>query len=704
MTELETPTRQLFRHMPTSEVAIFYTIALAACLIFGYGLWLRVRKYRAGRKGPEKLMPSLKQIRQAMASIAKHSTLRKRNSFVGFAHMIMFWGFAALFTATALITIDHDVLAPISPNLRFWKGDFYLGFLLILDVLAAGFVIGVALLLGHRYLVKPERLDYTRRDLKPEAYDRTGYKRDDMLFAWGLLIIGLTGFLLEILRILADRPPHEVWAVVSWHLANAFEWLGATPADANAFYPYAWWFHAILVFSFIAYIPYSKAVHMFVAGVNLALKDPLAGKRLPALDPEAASSGYTSITDLTARELISVDSCTKCGRCHAACPAGAGGFPLSPRDVILSLKEQADAKFGGANLLHETRPEPADENTKLIEAKTLYSCTTCLACVETCPVGVEHVPLIVKMRRSLVEEGTMETNLQKVLERIAVTGNSFGQPEDERGSWTASLPFKVKDATQEPVDVLWFVGDYASFDAGLQEITRKVATILHRAGVNFGILYAAERNSGNDVRRVGEEGLYQMLAEMNIAALAQAQFKEIITTDPHSYNTLVNEYPEFGGTYKVRHHTELIWELIESGALPVANHLSGAATYHDPCHLARYVGVTDAPRAILGAVGVELREMPRNRENTFCCGAGGGRIWMTDTGDKDRPSVQRIHEALEIPGLQYFVVTCPKDLAMYRDAAKTVGNERLKVTDLVELVDAATVTSDAPAIQTAQLI
>ncbi|MFC6951087.1 respiratory nitrate reductase subunit gamma [Paraburkholderia dipogonis] len=325
MTELDTPTRQLFRHMPSSEVAIFYAIALAACLIFCYGIWLRVKKYRSGRKGPEKLMPSLRQIRLAIAAVAKHSTLRKRNPFVGFVHMIMFWGFAALFTATALITIDHDVLAPISENLRFWKGDFYLGFLLVLDILAAGFVIGVALLIGYRYLAKPARLDYARRDLKPEAYDRTGYKRDDMLFAWSLLIIGLTGFLLEILRILADRPKHEVWAVVSWHLANVFESLGVAAADANAFYPYAWWFHAILVFSFIAYIPYSKAIHMFVATVNLALKDPLAGKRLPALDLEAASSGYTSITDLTAKELINIDSCTKCGRCHAACPAGAGG-------------------------------------------------------------------------------------------------------------------------------------------------------------------------------------------------------------------------------------------------------------------------------------------------------------------------------------------------------------------------------------------
>lgn len=692
MTEFEIPARQLFRHLPMPIIILFYGVALSAILAFGYGIWLRIKKYRSGRPGTGKLISQFGQISHALAAIAKHSTLRKRNPFVGFAHLLIFWGFVTLFLGTVIITIDHDVLAPISENLRFWKGSFYLGFSLVLDLVGAGFVLGIALMIARRYLSKPPQLDYARRDREPGAYDRSGYKQDDHMFAWGLLAIGLTGFLLEALRILADRPPHEVWSVVGWHLADAIEWLGVGAGEANRFYLHAWGLHAILVLAFIAYLPYSKAVHMLVSGVSLMLKDPLAGKRLPALDPDASTSGYRNISDLSRKELVNVDSCTKCGRCHVACPAGAGGWPLSPRDVVLELKEQADAAFGGANLLHEIKPKSEQgERADLIKPQVLWSCTTCLACVEVCPVGVEHVPLMVQMRRTLVEEGSMESNLQRVLERIAVTGNSFGQPDEERGSWAADLPFPVKDATQEPVDVLWFVGDYASFDASLQVITRKVATILHRAGVNFGILYAAERNSGNDVRRVGEEGLYQMLVESNIAAISQASFKEIITTDPHSYNTLRNEYPEFGGKYKIRHHTELIGELIETGALPVRQRLTGVATYHDPCHLARYVGVTDAPRAILSALGIDLIEMPRNRANTFCCGAGGGRIWMTDTGKKDRPSVQRIHEALELPGLEYFVVTCPKDLSMYRDAAKTVGNDRLKVTDIVELVDVATI-------------
>ena len=695
MIEMEVPARQLFRDLPLPAIALFYAMALASVVVFCRGVWLRIRKYRSAADGRSPWALSWEQVKRSLATLAKHSSLRKRNRWAGYAHFAIFWGFALLFAGTVIITIDHDVLAPISKSLQFWKGGFYLGFSLVLDLAGAAFVIGIALMLVRRYLARPPQLDYTRRDRAPGTYNRSGYRMDDALFAWTLLVIGVTGFLLEALRILADRPAHEVWSVVGWQFANLLEVMGLAASGANASYGAVWWLHAVLVFAFIAYLPYSKAVHMFVAGASLLLRDPLAGKRLPAIDMNAEKTGYRALSDLTRKDLVNLDSCTKCGRCHAACPAGAGGWALSPRDVILDLKEQVDADRGAGNLLHETKPSLGQAaSPSLIDSKVLWACTTCLACVEVCPVGIEHVPMMVQMRRALVEDGSMEVNLQKALERIAVTGNSFGQPEEDRGSWTESLPFRVRNACEEPVDVLWFVGDYASFDPGLQAITRKVATILDRAGVNFGILYGAERNSGNDVRRVGEEGLYQMLAESNIAAISQVQFKEIITTDPHSYNTLLNEYPEFGGRYKVRHHTELFSELIASGALPIRRPLAGAATYHDPCHLARYTGVTDAPRAILAALGIELVEMPRNRENTFCCGAGGGRIWMTDTGNKDRPSVQRIHEALEIPGIEYFVVTCPKDLAMYRDAtgdaAKTVGNPRLKVTDIVELVDAAT--------------
>jgi Fe-S oxidoreductase len=313
-----------------------------------------------------------------------------------------------------------------------------------------------------------------------------------------------------------------------------------------------------------------------------------------------------------------------------------------------------------------------------------------MACVEACPVGIEHVPLIVQMRRNLVEAGVMDTNLQGVLEKIGRYGNSFGQSERNRAKWTQGLPFKIKDARKEPVDLLWFVGDYASYDPSLQQITRSVAKVFHQAGVDYGLLYEGERNSGNDVRRAGEEGLYQALVEKNLASLAKAHFKEIVTTDPHSYNTLKHEYPEFDGAFKVRHYSEIIHELIKSGKLPLKKRLEAVVTYHDPCYLSRYTEVTEAPRAILQALGLQLAEMRRNRANSFCCGAGGGRIWMTDAVKAERPSEQRIKEALEIPGIKYFVVACPKDITMYRDAVKTTGNEnRISVKDLIELIEEA---------------
>ena len=311
-------------------------------------------------------------------------------------------------------------------------------------------------------------------------------------------------------------------------------------------------------------------------------------------------------------------------------------------------------------------------------------------------MGIEHVPLVVQMRRRLVEDGVLDRNLQRVLEKLGMQGNSFGEPESDRAKWAQGLPFRIKDARKEEVDFLWFVGDFASYDPRLREITRAVARVFHRAGLDFGILYEGERNSGNDIRRVGEEGLFQLLAEANLATLANARFKQIVTTDPHSYNTIRFEYPELGGNYSVRHYTEVIQDIIDSGRLPLKRRLDAIITYHDPCHLSRYAEVTDPPRAILKALGLDLIEMGRNRANSFCCGAGGGRVWMTDTGTVERPSEQRIREAAAIPGVRYFVVACPKDFTMYREAVKATGNEgRLEVKDLIEFVEDAIDTGDA---------
>ncbi len=687
------PAREVFRHFPAALIAVFYVLAALAVAVAGWGLWLRLRKYLHGR--PAGRGDALgRRLLGVAGALGAHTTLGKRNASVGLAHAGIFWGFGVLFIGTLIIMIDYDMVRLVNPAWRFWKGTFYLWYSLGLDVLGLAFVVGLAAMMLRRWLARPAALCYARPDRPPAAYHRSGYVIDDRLFLWLLFWIGVTGYVVEGLRIAADRPPFESWSVAGWQIANLFGALGLTSVKANRLHLWSWWVHGVLALGFIAYVPYSKAIHMLVDGVNLLFRDDLAGKRLPAVPETATTPGYQSLSDFTWKELLDLDACTKCGRCHVACPARAAGAPLSPRDLILELREQAELTLGGRSWLHERQERSTDGvvTGTVIRAETLWACTTCRACVEACPVGIEHVPLIVQMRRRLVSDGTLDGTLQGALEKLGRYGNSFGQSERNRARWTQGLPFKIKDARKEAVDYLWFVGDYASYDPALQQLTRGVARAFHRAGLDFGILYEAERNSGNDVRRAGEEGLFQLLAEKNTAALAKARFKAIVTTDPHSYNTLKFEYPGLGAPYPVTHYTEVLLALMRAGLLPVERKLDGVVTYHDPCYLSRYTGVLDAPREMLVTLGLTLVEMPRNRQNSFCCGAGGGRIWMGDTRTPGVPTAaeQRIAEALGIPGVRYFVVACPKDVTMYRDAVKTGGFEgRIEVKEIVELLEEA---------------
>jgi Fe-S oxidoreductase len=369
--------------------------------------------------------------------------------------------------------------------------------------------------------------------------------------------------------------------------------------------------------------------------------------------------------------------------------------------VVLDLREQANSAMRGSGiggvlgtLLRSpnapSRLDVAVIGEDRIREETVWSCFQCNACVEICPVGIEQAPIINQMRRHLLEEGRVDANLQSTLQTIQKSGNSFGENKRKRGRWTQELDFEVKDARTEPVDVLWFVGDYASFDPRSQRVTRSLARLYQAAGVDFGILYDGERNSGNDVRRVGEEGLFELLARQNISTLGGCQFNRIVTSDPHSLNTLRNEYAELGGDWEVMHHTSFLLELIGAGRLDVAGRLGYRVTYHDPCYLGRHNGEYDSPRAILELLGCELVEMPRNRDNSFCCGAGGGRIWIPDKPGAERPSENRIREANGLGELDYFVVSCPKDVTMYEDAIKTTGSEeRLQLRELTELVEEA---------------
>jgi Fe-S oxidoreductase len=406
-----------------------------------------------------------------------------------------------------------------------------------------------------------------------------------------------------------------------------------------------------------------------------------------------AESGVRTVRDYTWRQLLQVEACTWCGKCQEACPGRNSGLPLSPRDLVQAIDSQ---------LLRTPRradgPTPSLHES-LVRPEELWACCTCRACEDICPVFVEHPRLIVDLRRHLVDAGQVDEGLQDALTAFQRYGNSFGQSARKRPEWAKPLGFKLKDARKEEVECLWFVGDYASYDQRAQDVTRAIAKTLHHAGVDLGLLFEKEQNAGNDVRRIGEEGLFAMLREKNCKELVKARFRRLLTSDPHTYNSLKNEYGGDGlsgeqdpasamPSVPVLHYTELLDELLRDGKLTPARQLDYVVTYHDPCYLGRFNGVYDAPRRVLRALGVTLLEMPRNRRNSFCCGAGGGRIWMKDTpGIEERPAENRVREALALPGVQCLVVACPKDLVMFQDAVKTVGAERrLRVVDLGELV------------------
>ena len=693
-------TRILFQDFPTWMIVSFYIVGFLAIGVFLYGVWAQIRKYRRGvRSGA--WSPFWPRFTGMFGKVLSHSTIKRRAPKAGSMHALIFYGFTLLFIGTSTITLDQDILGPF--GIHFWYGSFYLVFGTVMDVAGIALIGGLLYMMYRRKWLALPRLDYTRPDRDPSEpdFDRSWYRREDWAFLWTLIIIGITGYFLEAARVVWLQGDPTVWDV-RWHapvgtaLAYVMMGLGLGPEGAGDLRMGLWWFHGIIALTFIALIPYTKVKHIFTAMGALMAHDPESKRRMPSADVDSERIGIGYLGDFSDKYLLNFDACTKCGRCHEACPARAGGYPLSPRDLVLSLREMANDKFSHASM-PEGPIEVIGDGVNMIRPETLWACRTCAACIEICPVGIEHLPIIIEMRRTLIEDGEFDPILQPTLKSLQKSGNSLGESKRKRPRWTRDLDFEVKDARKEPVDVLWYVGDYASFDPRSQKVTLSFARILHAAGVNFGILYEDEQTAGNDVRRVGEEGLFQSLAEANIELLDSCEFKTIVTTDPHTYNTVKNEYPEFGGHYEIEHASAMLERLMREGIIPTPVKLNYRVTYHDPCHLGRINGGDEPPRQVMGRLGVDLIELPRNRDNSFCCGAGGGRIWMADPPELKKPAEIRAAEAADIDGLDVLIVNCPKCLNMMEDGVKGTGNEgKFKVMELTELVEEAMGLKDAP--------
>ena len=592
------------------------------------------------------------------AEVGLHRRLfRKRYS--GLLHAFVFSGFIVLFSAILQSfgsgLIPGFSLAPIGGNT--WIA-------LLQEVFAVLIVIGLALAAWQRAVRRPKRFE--------------GSNAADAWIIYVLVLAVVISMLMEFAcRNVAEE--HAIgWRPLSGAIADMLRSAGVTPGGAASAEHVFFWLHIGAVLGFLVYIPGSKHRHIFTAVPNIFFRNFGPKGALPPAGDEAI--GISSIDQFNWKDKLDLVSCTECGRCQEACPANAAGLPLSPKKVVMNLRDHMFATERG-----EDTDKPLIGG--VISPETLWACTTCRACLDVCPVHIEPMTKIVLMRRSLVEDGAVEPMLQDSLSSLQQNGNSLGKPARQRAKWTRELDFKIKDARKEPVDLLWFVGDYASYDPRVQRITLKVARTLHAAGADFGILYDSEQNSGNDVRRVGEEGVFEMLAQHNIDAIDACDFNRIFSTDPHSLNALRQEYRLFDRDYEVVHYTQVLLELMEQGKLKPTERPASVVTYHDPCYLGRYNGGFDAPREIIERAGHSLHEMGRCRENSFCCGAGGGRIWMDDSSVVERPSENRIKEALALGDVDMFVVACPKDTVMYTAAVQALGVEdRIVVQDIIDLV------------------
>lgn len=678
------PTRETFGNVPQSSQIAFYILTVVAMAVFAYGIWRRFKLWRQGTPIGirELIVGNLRQIwgkiRPGVGRLLTEGLGQKRvrgRGLASWAHGLLFAGFMMLFLGTTLLEIDH-LASGISKALHFHKGTYYVIYEFTLDVFGLFFLIGCCLFLWRR----------TRR---PSS---VGHKTTDWFVLGFFIAIGVTGYLVEGLRIAWQQPTGIAAQCSPVGLLVAQGFSGMSNAAARSAHLGIWWIHALLVFGFIAAVPYTRLFHTLAGPLNLFLAQPVLGTLQPISMEEVEKTeriGISAITHFNQRQLLSLDACMECGRCEDACPAHATGKPLSPKKVVQDLKRVMTTAFTSG----VTKPDSTSPNLRdIIQAETLWSCTACNACVEVCPVRVDPLTLITDLRRNRVGEGELSGTAATALRRMQSSANPWGLPAAERPNWSEGLgaPTCKENPTFE---VLYWIGCAGSYDRRAQRVARAVVKLLKHAGVNFAILGREEKCTGESARRLGDEFLFQELAQANIATLAKYNVRKILAHCPHCLNSLLKDYPQFGGQYEVIHHTQYLSQLLKIGRLKIPSpdgaDDAGSVTYHDPCYLARVNGIHEAPRevltATLGATSkpAGLREMPSNREKTFCCGAGGGRMWMEED-PKQRVSTVRAKEALAT-GAKTVAVGCPFCLTMITDGVAT-QNDATRVMDVAEIL------------------
>ncbi len=712
-----------------ANVVVMYGLLALSLAIGVAGVFRRIELWSSGKLDSRHLGNWNKRFEDLFnLGFAQQRVVREKSAAI--FHTLIYVGFLILLFTTTMVFIDHDL------GIRIYKGEFYLAVTILSDLFGLGLLLGCLIAAHRRFIAKP--------DLLHSAFQ-------DWLLLGILSLLVVQGFLLEGLRIHATN---DIWASYSpvGFLVAKFFW-GLSEQSSSAIHYLIWWFHTITVFACVAIFPYSKLFHVLSSSANLFFRDsfrPRGALKHPGdleklMDgAEEFSIGSATIKDYSWKGLLDLDACTSCGRCQDNCPAYLSGKALSPKWLILDTRNHALALNAKGQMQKSRLPNwlqridgflieklllsgsglSKDPETNHLAYKNLqranntlvqnsalalggsadarisgevldpsvfWSCTTCMACVEACPVGINHVEQIVENRRNMVlMQGEVPNEAQKTLKALETRGNPIGAPAD-RIKWLEGLDVPILKAGDK-VDYLYWVGCVSAYDPRKQKIARALVTLMKQAGLNFGILGTVEGCSGDPARRLGEENIFQNLAKSNIEVLRSISFTTIVANCPHCFHTIKNEYPDFGDlgngrTIEIVHHSQLLRRLLAQGKLELKENAE-EFTFHDPCYLGRYNQEYDAPRESLKQIkGLKILEMDRSRERGMCCGAGGGHFWM-DLKVGERVNILRADQAAET-GASTVATACPFCMQMMEDGVKLTNREdKLTVRDIAEVLAA----------------
>ena len=668
--------REVFANIPGPVKLAFYTVIpvmfVYGAIVFSY----RMRNWQRG--GPDKRDITPKNAKRRLENLRAGLYMQTllRDPAAGIMHSMIYFGFLILLAVTSVLEINHQ----LPESLKFLHGGVYKGYAFIGDLGGLIFTAGVVWAIWRRYVQKPYRI---RIKSKPEH----------AIILGTLLALGVTGFLAEMFRIALDgRPDFERWSFIGYPLSA----LVADMSGLSGWHQAMWIIHVVSFIAFLVILPTTMLRHIFTSPLNMYLSDKErpkgAMKPMPNLmETELESFGASVVEDFTWKQLLDTDACTMCGRCTSVCPAHATGKPLDPREIVLKTGEvmaaTGDPQVSPPIGLDGEITIAANSLFERITPEEIWSCTSCKACDENCPVNIEILDKILDMRRYLtLMESDFPTELGNAFRGMENSGNPWGMSQSDRTNWTKALDGieVIEGGDPFTAEYLYWVGCAGSFDDKNQKVTQAMAKLLQRAEISFAILGPAENCTGDPARRSGNEYIFQMLAMQNIEMMNTMGVRKIITQCPHCFNTLDNEYPQLGGNYEVLHHSQFLEQLIDSGRLDMTGaKLDERVVYHDSCYLGRHNDVYMAPRNVIGSLkGIEIVEAGRNGTKGMCCGAGGARMWMEESIGK-QVNVERSQELLAT-GATRIATACPFCYIMIDDGVKAQGVEEddVKVGDL----------------------